>query len=794
MKTTNQMKTNLTLAAAAILAAGTLQAADLYWDGGTIDIVTDGDGASDGGDGTWNTTLLNWDEGASAHVAWNNANNDNAIFGGTSGTVTIDTGGVTVGGVQFDTANYTITGDPLTFGVAGDIENNGTATIASDLAGSVGLSKTGTGELNMTYDAYSFTGDISVGGGKLDFSNGNDSVARSLGGGNFAGNIDIASGATFQFWKNGESQEFSGVISGDGDLRLAYNSTYTLSGANTYTGKTTFHGEYNGRTATVNVSSINSVNGGTPAMASSSLGAPTTAENGTIVLGRGGMQANAILNYTGPGETTDRIVNLYASGNSTKTVNNLGTGTLTFTSPWTAPTGTGLRVPITTDADLILDGFSIPGQARYLQKRGAARLSVSGDCEIWDYVQLYGGTLEIDSEINDGGVYQGAIATGPGLGGANFIGVPDTSILAVGMTVSHGKLLVGTTITEIIDATTAKISTNAQGPDKTESGAIGFKGALGIFLPDPVKLRWVNSATLKYTGPDDSTDRGFMIDFGDTATWEVTSANLTVSGGTAATSGNLTKTGAGTLTLAGTQQYTGATTVSVGTLALAGGSQTSPITVASGASIGFTLGSPTTSTSSLDLTTGTVKITGAVDNASDYQLMTASSITGTPTLDSLITDYELQLQNSDTELWLVYTGSASGYGTWAATNAPSGTPKDDFDGDGVSNELEFVLGGDKDTNDLDKLPAVSTSGGDMVFTFERDQDSIDGSTVVTIEVGPDLASWPGSYTVGAHTAGSSAGVTVSQDDPVAGTDTVTLTVTQAPDAKKFARLKVVVTP
>ena len=33
-------------------------------------------------------------------------------------------------------------------------------------------------------------------------------------------------------------------------------------------------------------------------------------------------------------------------------------------------------------------------------------------------------------------------------------------------------------------------------------------------------------------------------------------------------------------------------------------------------------------------------------------------ITGTPTLDSAITDYELELRNSDTELWLVYTGAA----------------------------------------------------------------------------------------------------------------------------------------
>ncbi len=66
-----------------------------------------------------------------------------------------------------------------------------------------------------------------------------------------------------------------------------------------------------------------------------------------------------------------------------------------------------------------------------------------------------------------------------------------------------------------------------------------------------------------------------------------------------------------------------------------------------------------------------------------------------------------------------------------------------------------------------------------------------------IEVGTDLVTWttpPSAYTVGAGTASSDAGVTVSKDDPAAGTDTVTLSVAQSPDAKKFARLKVVITP
>src|SRR5688572_25457445 len=59
-------------------------AADRFWDGGVANIGTNGDGVSGGTTGTWSTALTNWDQGNGlAHVAWVNANNDTAIFGGT---------------------------------------------------------------------------------------------------------------------------------------------------------------------------------------------------------------------------------------------------------------------------------------------------------------------------------------------------------------------------------------------------------------------------------------------------------------------------------------------------------------------------------------------------------------------------------------------------------------------------------------------------------------------------------------------------------------------------------------
>lgn len=161
------------LALATLAAAGfaEVQAANLTWDP-----LLDGDGVI-GGAGAWNTTDLFWDPMGTDPViadnlAWINANNDTAIFGGTGGTVTLGVP-ITAGGLRFDTAGYIVTGNTLTLAGGGTINTVADATISSIVAGGAGLNKTGAGVLSLSGDnTYGGGTSITAGTVNASFTNG----------------------------------------------------------------------------------------------------------------------------------------------------------------------------------------------------------------------------------------------------------------------------------------------------------------------------------------------------------------------------------------------------------------------------------------------------------------------------------------------------------------------------------------------------------------------------------------------------------------------------------------------
>ncbi len=292
---------------------------------------------------------------------------------------------------------------------------------------------------------------------------------------------------------------------------------------------------------------------------------------------------------------------------------------------------------------------------------------------------------------------------------------------------------------------------------------------------------------------------------------------------------SVSKSGTGKWTLAGANVYTGTTTVTAGTL-LINGSQTAAsgaVSVAANATLGgtgtlggdtaiadngrleFNLSTAPGSHDKLELTTAkalsfganaTLTITSSGGATTGlYTLVTApGGIGALPafTVNLPVGWAALPPAISGNDLVINITSiGGSAYDTWKTANAPGSNPGDDTDNDGVTNAVEFVLGGSSATQDLDKLPTVSASGANLTLTFKRAISSIDPKTAVLIETSTDLVTWntaPSPYTVpDAAIAGPP--VTVVEDTP-AGFDTVTLAVPQSPDTKKFARLKVVITP
>ncbi len=161
----------------------------------------------------------------------------------------------------------------------------------------------------------------------------NGALQGRSGSSKWTGNVTLgATGARIGAAGNA-TLEVSGVID-DGGLAFGaifrpvdVTGTTIVSGNNTYSGSTTLAG------GLVQMSSFNSVVGGT---ASSSFGAPTTVPNGLIFFGINASDGN--LRYVGTGETTDRTIQIGVGTTSVGTggasiEQNGSSGALVFSAP-----------------------------------------------------------------------------------------------------------------------------------------------------------------------------------------------------------------------------------------------------------------------------------------------------------------------------------------------------------------------------------------------------------------------------------------------------------------------------
>jgi autotransporter-associated beta strand protein len=299
-----------------------------------------------------------------------------------------------------------------------------------------------------------------------------------------------------------------------------------------------------------------------------------------------------------------------------------------------------------------------------------------------------------------------------------------------------------------------------------------------------------------------------------------------------------TKAGAATQVLNGPCSFTGTTLLTGGKLVV-NNTYTSALTVSAGATLGGNMTStaaitataaaakitPGTSTgtmtaASASLNTGGVleieiddtatpkcdklAITGALNvtsatlnllpigtpTAPVYVIASYGTLTGTfGTVTGKPSNYDLVYNYNDgvssNNIALVqndpYLGWLAGYGALTGANRAPGV---DFDGDGLDNGIEFVIGSDPTAFTASTAPGYPTAtltGGNMVFTFKRSNAS--KAYAVTVETSTDLATWPPANAYLVPTT-DTAGPPVT----VAG-ENVTVTIPMAPDAKKFTRVK-----
>lgn len=643
----------------------------------------------------------------------------NVIVGSTAaasnGTSTIvlaganDYTGTTIvnAGSTLQAANNAALGDTATgttVNAGGSLGLSGNVTVSEPLA-VTGTSSTAS-LTNLTNGLVNVSGTNTYAGQiNANVSGNNFRASVTAGTLNLSGNIIMAGGGTstgFVFAGAGVINQ-TGVLSGSGSVFVTSGGTVSASTLNTYTGLTQFQ---NG-TGTYNVASFNSVNGGTPLLASSSLGAPTTVAAGTLQFGTS--TTAGAMTYTGAGETTDRVINLNGTTGGATLINN-GTGLLKFTSDLTA-TGAGTKT-------LTLGGSSLLGEiAGVIPNNSGTNLTAfsKGGTGTWTLSGLntYAGTTTVT---------QGALiinTLNPVGGGASSLGNPTTvanGTISLGGTTSTGTLIyVGT-------GSTSDRVINLSGT--TGGGTLDMSGT-GTFQVGGFTATGVGIKTVTLTGS--------------------TSGVGIVNGAIVNSTGNataVTKSGTGTWTLNGANSYTGATTVNAGLLRVNGNSTaaTGAVAVNAGASLGGTgtIGGAVTvnGNASLDLRDGAV---------GQLNLVNTLTLSGSATAPSSLR-FDLGSTSVDTIVSTAAVNASTAGGALLTFNQLAGTPLADGPYTLISSSAASTVTGFS--------LATTRSGGRTYALTTNGTGALVQVTVGTQTAGPTAAVWGGTASTSWTDAGN----------------------------------------
>ncbi len=794
-------------------------------------------------------TTTSWTGGivpnATSTTKWNNtvtaanttALGANATWGGITidnpgGAVTIsNTGGhtLTLGANAIDigmsAANNNLTLNcPLILGDENDwfITTSRTLTLGGVVSGAFPITKQGAGTALLSA-INTFTGDITLldNSGILEISG-----SGKLGSGTFASTINIGTGSTFKY-NSSAAQTLSALINGAGTFNKSGSGNLTLSAANpAFTGNLTHSSGIIILANTDALSAATSFNlsgssilqtflkdvtinaaitlSGTPVIHAPDFGTGSTTStvvlngamsgSGNIVFSSAattGSNAQQNIRLNAPSTYTGSTT-LSPSDNDCNLIVKLGidnalpaTTVLSINGVAGGGSGRFSRFDLNSFSQTIagLQNTAASGRSQQIQNSGneSVTLGINNSANFTYSGSLNGTNLSLDKAGTGTQTLSGSNA---------YTGITTVieGILSLGNTLAMQNSALETSASITGDATNGLKTTVTT---LTLGGLIGDKNLASIFTTTSGGYTGLTALTL-------NTPSGSNIDY----------SGIIANG---AASMTLTKSGAGTQILSGSNTYTGATTLTAGTLTLGANNvlPTTAVTIGSAildaASFTDTLGTlDLTSTatihlgedaalafansSAIDWTSGTLNITGTFVSGSSLRFGTSNTgLTSTQLASIIATGYNSFALNAS---GFLTANVINGYQTWSTANTGGQNANLDFDNDGVANGIEYILGGTSTTRDLAMLPTVTTTGGDFLFTFIRDQSSIDGTTTLIIETGENLTTWPVIHTVPDNAASNNPGVTVLKDTPVSGKDTVTLAIPLTSSATKFARLKI----
>lgn len=447
----------------------------------------------------WDTITTNWDASA---ATWTNGNN--ATFSGTGESVAVN-GAVSVANLTFSTAGFSIASGTGSFSLAAGTNTvtttTGTSVISALIGGTGGISKAGTGRLDLTNVGNTFSGGLTTTAGDTYIAGAGTGTAGSPTAGPVGtGTLTLAGGrlvhtAETTIYNNITAQASTsttlfetstanflnlyGNISGSGSITLDANANVggtKLWGDNSgFSGTLTVGGSGSGRhkfaSATAGSTSAKWVLNGTTDSGSMAFG------TGTIHFGELTGTATQIRNNSS-GTATVSIGALNTSTTwggrfsnvGTLALTKVGTGTLTVTgnNDYTGPTavnngtlyistGTVQNTDITVNNSATLQlGTSRTIKSLAIPGAGTAKIGGSGTISNNTSLTGAGSTIDLVNTTVDTFNINGA--TGLTLGGAT---ATDTAVLKLDVGATADKLAVANGL--IVDAGGASIQINNLG-------------------------------------------------------------------------------------------------------------------------------------------------------------------------------------------------------------------------------------------------------------------------------------------------------------------------------------------